>query len=361
MIYSIDQVRHLHLEISSLCNAACPLCPRNVNGYPYNSGYREHNMTLAEAQTVFPITFIKQLKNIIINGNFGDAVMNPETTDIIRYFKQHNSELHINISTNGGARSAKFWEELAEIETEVVFCIDGLDNATHALYRRNTLYDTVIKNAKTFISAGGRALWKMIHFEHNESQLVRAKQLSQELGFLAFLLVDDGRDSGPVYDRNGNLEYVIGPGKIDYQLPARVESMLDGHLNLKYRKNQLYQIKKIPVEDPIHCEVKYSRSLYVSSTADVFPCCYTGLNPQEYKNNSAIGYGLEQIAQIMTKNNALEYSLKECIEWFDQIEKTWSISEFEQGRSLICTTTCGGPNKRAQYHVKQAEYTENSI
>ena len=85
MIYSVDQIQHLHLEISSLCNAACPLCPRNFWGYEYNAGYKEHNMTLAEAQKRFSIEFVKQLRHLVINGNFGDAVMNPDPVPIVNY------------------------------------------------------------------------------------------------------------------------------------------------------------------------------------------------------------------------------------------------------------------------------------
>ena len=61
----------------------------------------------------------------------------------------------------------------------------------------------------------------------------------------------------------------------------------------------------------------------------------------------------------MFRNNALEYSLSECIQWFDQIERTWAIADFESGRSVICTISCGGPNKRAQFHVKRVEYEYN--
>ena len=37
MIFFND-IRDGHLEISTICNAACPFCPRNFWGYPYNGG-----------------------------------------------------------------------------------------------------------------------------------------------------------------------------------------------------------------------------------------------------------------------------------------------------------------------------------
>ena len=91
-MYNIKDIQHLHLEISSRCNAACPLCPRNFYGYPHNDGYVEHDMTLKEAQQIFSKTFLNQLNEIYINGNFGDIVMNKDSIDIIKYFK--SSRIH---------------------------------------------------------------------------------------------------------------------------------------------------------------------------------------------------------------------------------------------------------------------------
>ena len=196
-MYNIDDIKKVHLEISSRCNASCPMCPRNFHGYPHNDGYPEHDMTLDEAKKIFAPDFIGQLDEIFINGNFGDAVMNPETVDIVQYFRSHNENLIISISTNAGARDRKFWEYLAQLKIEIVFCIDGLAD-THSLYRQNTLYTTVIKNAQTFIKAGGQAVWKMIDFDFNEHQRDEAKQLSKLLGFNSFQLIKSQRKNTPV-------------------------------------------------------------------------------------------------------------------------------------------------------------------
>ena len=184
-MYSIEEIEHGHLEISSRCNAACPLCPRNFNGYPYNDGYGEHDMTLAQAQQIFQPEFLKQIKVVLINGNFGDAVMNPDTVSIVEYFKLHNPDLRISISTNGGARDRNFWQALALAKAEVQFCIDGIDQV-HSLYRQNTVYSTVIKNASEFIAAGGKAVWKMIDFDHNRHQEAECRRLAKEMKFIYF-------------------------------------------------------------------------------------------------------------------------------------------------------------------------------
>ena len=208
-MYNIEDIQEVHLEISSLCNARCPECPRNYRGFPYNDGYPETSLTLAQAQKIFEPLFLHQLQSILINGNYGDIVMNEEAVDIIRYFRQHNKTCNIYISTNGSARRDNFWQELAELDCKIEFDLDGMAD-THTLYRQNTNWNTVIKNAKTFIDAGGHAVWKFIKFKHNQHQVKECEELSKQLGFSVFKVVEEGRDQGPVYDKQGDLVHILG-------------------------------------------------------------------------------------------------------------------------------------------------------
>jgi len=323
-------IKRIHLEISSLCNARCPLCPRNFHGYPYNDGYIERNLTLQDVKHIFQPTFIKQLTGIMINGNFGDCVMNTETPDIIEYFKTHSPNIKIDVSTNGGARPKQFWQRLAELDVHVLFALDGLAD-THSIYRQDTVYETVLKNAKTFIEAGGQATWKMIPFDHNQHQIEACQELSKQLGFSDFILTDQGRDTGVAVDKKGKVVNVLGkPKKINFE--------------------QLLQSKKTdevvledlnPVVKNITCEVKKSKSIYVTSTGEVYPCCYTGFYPRTYGHGQYYEVVNQQLRDIIKPNNALETSLQESITWFDSVEESWNKSNFKQGRLLICNDVCG--------------------
>ena len=338
-MYSVDQIQHVHLEISSRCNAACPLCPRNLNGYPYNDGYIEHDMTLDQAKIIFQTAFLQQIKNLLINGNFGDAVMNPATVDIVRYFRSSNPDLKIMMSTNGGARDREYWQSLAKSDVEIMFCIDGLED-THHLYRQNTLYQTVMRNAEIFIAAGGRAIWKMIKFDHNTHQIKQAQLLSQQKGFAQFRLIDHGRNQGPVFDQHGNLVHVMGQPMIQ-DFPTILK-------NRMYSEVLLEDILDNRQPRPINCQVKKQRSIYVSSTGDVYPCCYLGFDPKTYGHGNYHAAANAQFRDFVQQNNALEYNLSHCIAWFGNIENTWTIPTFEQGRLIICNDVCGkaqDPNK----------------
>lgn len=332
-MYQISEIQHVHLEISTLCNASCPWCPRNFWGYPYNGGYPELNFTLKHAQHIFDPDFLKQLSGITINGNFGDCVMNPETPDIVEYFRQHNHDLIIEINTNGSARDSKFWTRLARADAHVSFDLDGLED-THHLYRQNTVYNTIIKNAQTFIQAGGQATWKMIKFRHNQHQIQTCQELSKSLGFANFILLDQGRDTAPVFNQKGQLTHVLGnyTGEKEFQIL----------FNKKISDTVLLDdIIEDRTPCPITCPVKKARSVYIAANGDISPCCHTGFYPQTYGHGQFHQAANAQLKPIIQKNNALTYSLEECIEWFAEIEKTWNIPTFAQGRLVICNDVCG--------------------
>jgi sulfatase maturation enzyme AslB (radical SAM superfamily) len=333
-MYALSEIVCLHLEISSKCNARCPLCPRNFYGFEHNDGYIEHNLTLNETQKIFSDNFIKQLTVVNINGNFGDAVMNTETVAIVKHFRTVNPSVEILISTNAGARNSKFWKDLARLNTKISFCIDGLSD-THSLYRQNTDYSVVLNNAKTFIDHGGHAIWKMIKFDHNQHQFDEAKLISQSMGFKSFQPIDHGRNVAPVFNNSKKLTHVIGKPKItDFETLWQIQTDPDYTVLLE----QVAPNSKIK---PISCLVKKQKSIYVSSVGDVFPCCFLGFSPKTYGHGKYHEPANKQFCNFVKENNALEYSLEHCIEWFNQIEKTWNIPTFEEGRLLICNDVCG--------------------
>jgi MoaA/NifB/PqqE/SkfB family radical SAM enzyme len=215
-----------------------------------------------------------------------------------------------------------------------MFCLDGLGD-THHLYRQNTVWDIVIRNAKTFIAAGGRAVWKMIKFDHNRHQIDKCQELSQQLGFLDFQLIDEGRNTAPVFDRNGTLTHVLGnyTGEKDFKV-----------LLHKKTTNQILLEDILPGRTPakiVVCETKRLGSIYISSTGDVSPCCWTGFYPKTYGAGQYHEAANAQIIPLISKNNALEYPLEECIKWFESVENSWKINQYEHGRLVICDEACG--------------------
>ena len=66
-----------------------------------------------------------------------------------------------------------------------------------------------------------------------------------------------------------------------------------------------------------------------------------GFNPKTYGHGNYHSAANAQFRDAVQKNNALKYSLQQCVDWFSYIEKSWSIPTFEQGRLVICNDVCG--------------------
>lgn len=325
---TIDQIRHVELELSSYCNAACPLCPRNLFGYEkIDLGFVKKNLTLDEIKKIFKKDFIKQIEYFTFEGNFGDPLMNPEIIEIIEYLDKP-----IKIYTNASLQTEKFWKNLAKYPVTVYFAIDGLSD-THHLYRRKTDFFKILNNAKIFINTGGNAIWKMIKFDHNKDQIDRAKQLSKTYGFNKFDLIDHGRNNGPVFDSNGNLEYVLGNFSGNTDLNHYIDIIKHGDMFIE-------DINDKP-KNKIKCMSIHNSSIYVSSTGEIYPCCFMGFSPKTYGHGRWHQPVNKQINNILKNNNALEYSLEECLEWFKNIPSCWNKKTFEDGRLIVCDSACG--------------------
>lgn len=334
IMISYDSIKSIHLEISSLCNASCPWCPRTFWGYPYNDGYPEVNFSLDAAKKIFTNEFLQQLNLIKINGNFGDIVMNPEGADIVEYFFSQNKNIQVIISTNGSARSSDFWKRLGRTPAVVEFCLDGLKD-THHLYRQNTVWDTIIKNAKSFIEAGGSAVWKFILFDHNKHQINECREMSQGLGFKKFNLINSTRTVAPVFNKEGKLTHTLG----NYNGETNFEILF------YKKKNDLVLLEDIiqnkSTKKTINCQTKINKDVYIAANGEVYPCCYTGFYPRTFGHGQYHQAANAQLVPMIAKNNALKYSLPECIDWFNEIEKSWTINNYENGRLIICDDNCG--------------------
>lgn len=331
---SIEQIKSLDLEISSFCVASCPLCPRNFFGMEHNAGYPVTNITMDDFKKVFPASFVAQLDYVKFNGNFGDFNMNPHAQDILLYLRQQSSKIKLEIHTNGSARNSKFWSALAESDPVIYFDLDGLED-THCLYRVGTSFEKILKNAGAFIAAGGRAVWKMIVFEHNKHQIEECRHRADKLGFKNFRIVNDGRDHAVVFDHKGKFTHVIG--KPSHPTSAHAEELM------KWKKEYYNNPIKYPnaPKNKIECLAKKNTSIYMASNGDIYPCCWLGFHPRTY--DEELHLGNSQLKSLMkdSKNNAIKYGLETAMVWFNLVEESWKKNTFESGKLYRCDMYCG--------------------
>ena len=304
------------------------MCMRNYNGHDFNSGYPLTELTLAQIKHILPPNFLKQIKYTLINGNLGDFGLAQDAAEIVNYLVQNNVTLEI--STNGSMRSPDWWAKLAHPRVTIGFALDGLED-THSIYRQDTDWHRVIANARAYIAAGGRAIWRFAPFEHNKHQEEQCKNLSQTLGFQDFYNIYDGRDQGPVYSRQG--QFVRWIGREDKKAPL-IQDMLDSHLSWGDANIELSSSKDQP-NTKINCR-SLKGEIYIAADGSVYPCCYMGFYPAQM-----IHPGNTQLRKIVKENNALEHSLEHCLAWFEHIQNSWKIPSIAQGRLYHCVESCG--------------------
>ena len=329
----LHEINQLQIELTTRCNSRCPMCMRNYRGLEYNSGYPLTELLLEDIKKILPPEFLKQIKHVLFNGNLGDFGLAKDGVEIVKYLVEN--KVSVNIYTNGSMRTPDWWAQLALPKVKVGFALDGIDAKTHSLYRQDTEWNTIITNAKAFIAAGGEAIWRFIPFEHNQHQEEDCRQLAKELGFKYFNNINDGRNNGPVYTRTGDFSHWIGE---PWGGPPPIQEMIQSHISW-YDSKTVKSPKDItPVN--IGCNHKRNKELFIAANGEIYPCCYLGYYPLTMHHP-----GNEQLKPLVQKNNAKEYSLEECIQWFDRVEETWNKPSIAQGRLYTCVDTCGSWNQ----------------
>lgn len=373
---TFDQLERVHVELSSACNAACPSCPRNVDGGYTIPWLVPKTMSLSDFKTIFTPDVLQQVKHFLMCGNYGDPIYCKDLPYILEYLRQTNPTVNAKIHTNGGIRSTEWWAELATANNniEVVFSIDGLSDTNH-IYRRNVIWNRVIENAQSFINAGGSAIWEFLVFKHNEHQVEEASKLATTMGFtnfkvkrpFGFEFFHEAYSTMRVIDENGKFAYFINQAtdtalqnkahstasdtsRMQYDLPAdKYRSATEDLLphTTEYLKRELAAFSYLD-DTGISCMTANNKEIYVDSTGDVHPCCFLGVESQLHNGTpDALQYREWLNTNIdKSKINAKLSSLKEVVngEFFKKIEDTWSRTH-ENGRLLCCSKMCAKKTK----------------
>ena len=332
----LHDIEQIQIELTTRCNARCPMCMRNYRGMDYNGGYPETELRLADIKHILPPEFLKQIKRVVFNGNLGDFGLAKDGLEIVEYLVE-NTIQKIHISTNGSMRTPEWWSRLALPGVQIGWGIDGLSD-THSLYRQDTNWDTIIKNATAFIRAGGHAIWRFIPFDHNQHQEQSCKDLANKLGFARFENINEGRNRGPVYDRTGEFSHWLGNRwPTESSQPPDIKSMLENHITWFDHRTVKSDKDTQPLK--LICQHKRQKEIYIAADGTVYPCCFLGFYPSTMAHP-----GNEQLLPLVKENNALEYELEHCIEWFNSVEETWAKNSIAEGRLYNCVNSCGGRN-----------------
>jgi len=335
-------ITHLHLEPTSDCNARCPQCPRNWKGTLDTAKWLNvTEWSKDELDSVLNQPELTSVKHVAVNGNYGDIVKHSDPKGLLQTIINKNHILQIKVNTNGGALNKEFWRWLAtHRKVHVEFGIDGLED-THHLYRRNTRYDVVISNAKEYINAGGRAIWMMNVFKHNEHQVEDCKLLAQEYGFLNFTYRPSHRwvqDYTPVFDKNKKEEYRIYPASVveekgitKFFEPPKAPPP---NSHIKYDVETANDLPTPNNKCNIECKVlpingSVNNSIYLAADGRIWPCCWTASHhdrmlSQNFKDDFIKEF-YQKKGYKQNFNNTKIHTIKKIFqtEMFDFYPKTW--------------------------------------
>lgn len=346
-MFEYENLSDLHLEITSRCQASCPMCLRNFHGGGKNNLLELHDWTLEDFKKRIPKDLLLQLYGFYFCGNLGDPIINDSLISMIEYAVSVNEKLFIRVHTNGGARNKVWWKELANILPKnhlVIFSIDGLED-THSVYRIGTKFTTVLENAKVFIENNGKAEWSFIKFKHNEHQVARAREIALEKGFENFIVKNTSRfirDSKfRVLDKTGKTEYYLEP-PTDMINPVMSQDIIDNY-------------KRIVESSNISCIIKKEKQLFIDCRGILYPCCWIASLPWTELRDDSPAANVKTEMRHQYQNmidhfggesflNLDNNNLKDILnseKWKKLEELIWQKDKF-----IMCARTCSVNDKK---------------
>ena len=374
----------LHLELTSRCNALCPMCGRTTGMDGAVEGgevilKKRDDVELLDTDPKVLANMIEEMKphlpnHVFINGNFGDPIMYPHLLDLIRMYKDAGVP-QVTLSTNGSVHKTDWWEELASImrkPDKVIFAVDGLEDTNH-LYRVNTNFKKIMENAQAFIDAGGLARWDFIAFAHNEHQIEEAKALADKMGFVKFRYKKSNRYVIPTHYAGESEEKVETKTELKFVAKQHVAMEKKKAKTTEEKAKAMATILKAPektdsanttnnVENvikkhktfdnyvkatDIECQTMRDKSIYVDYEGKVWPCCWQGHYYSKVGHDMATPRRIED-NKIMNErygegfNDLSKHSIFDILNspyFSNDLVESWEINS--PNRLWICGKTCG--------------------
>ena len=344
-MYTYDNIREIHLEITQNCQASCPMCDRNQNGGDINPHINLDELTIDDVKNIFTPEFISQLSTMYMCGNLGDPIVARDTLETFEYFRSNNPKMWLSMNTNAGARDENWWQELAKIYGRmgaVIFSVDGLQDTNH-IYRQGVVWENVERSMRSFTSAGGRGRWDFLIFDHNQHQVEEAERLSKEWGFEKFIKKKTGRfvtanveskETHQAVNKKGKKTAELAKPKDEFQNTAvkKLPTILEKYGSM----DSYYDVV------PINCKVKNEGSLFITAEGLALPCCWTAGRMYKWWHEDP---RTEQIWNFIKDKSLIDAKkgLKKVFESkvFKDIENSWTKQSCKDGKLKVCAIKCG--------------------
>ena len=385
----------LHLELTSRCNALCPMCARTT-GLDHDGVIlkKRDDLQLVDTDPQLLYNMLEEMKpflpnHVFINGNFGDPIMYPHLQEVMQMYIDAGVP-QVTLSTNGGVHKADWWVNLAKMmrkQDKVIFAIDGLEDTNH-LYRVNTKWDVIMRNAKAFIGAGGFARWDYIAFAHNEHQIEEARKLANDMGFIKFRYKKSNRYVIPK-DYSADPDTTREDESIEKKTTIKFVSRQHQKKNPMQKETVLEAPKKTDASNTtknfetilkqhktfdnyvkttrIDCQTSRDKSIFIDYKGKVWPCCWQGHYYSTVGEDKGTQKRIDDRVELENKygkdfNDLSKHSIFDILNtayYSNDLVESWSN---ESKRLFICGKTCGKDldfrgNSKKNY--EDTEMTEN--
>lgn len=327
----IQDIKRYELEITSLCNAACPACVRTK--VPGN--YDLLSLSINDIKRIFPSESYMNDRQFMLCGTLGDPVVNKDCYEITKYLVSNGA--YVMLNTNGSLGTIEWWEKMGKLSSDTQrvsmwFCVDGCEE-TNYIYRVNTNFDIIRRSMEAYMQGGnGRAdgSWVYTLFDHNEKEIEKARAMASRLG-LKFAIrkgVDNSLFNwqSTVKKRNKETKEVIIETNIVKTSEKNAHSKLEQVRELvNFNKSQSPKMNTELTEKivkSIKCKLIHEGELFIASDQTLWPCCFlwsTKITVPEKANGYFKDYDPNW-------NSLLHHSIEEILQhpWFDVIlEQSW--------------------------------------
>lgn len=321
---------HWEIELTTRCNASCIGCSRFANYYYPNQNIN-NQLELSLDVLEKALKESKSVDYIFLCGVYGEPMLHSKIIDVLDLINHYAPNAKKIVDTNASFGTEELWKTLATYfnrpGSHIKFCIDGKEGS-HELFRRGTQWNKVVHNAKTFIEAGGNAVWKMIQFEHNVGQEDELERLSKSIGFKRFEL------------RKNNY-----PGMDPF---ITSEATVISDINMQQRNWSINQVNEwnskqmeSHQDSKVVCYSLEKTNLYLDAHGSVWPCSWIASMPFRPEDGLR-GVIEDRVLKKYEKsfNNLKDHSLEQILnhQWFARdLSESWTNSSL----MAMCLKRCG--------------------
>jgi MoaA/NifB/PqqE/SkfB family radical SAM enzyme len=353
MYLTTESIEELHVEVTNKCNAACPMCDRNIHGGPDRPSRGLNDWNLEDIEKVF--TGLPNLRFVYFCGTHGEPLASKHIFEAIHAAKTAGAQ--IEMFTNGSLKTIDWWHKLVSIldkKDRITFGVDGIE--TNHLYRQNTDINRILERMQICCDALVRTRWDFLVFKHNEHEMETCKQKAQEMGVQNFRFRRTARfdryDPFPVLNNDFEVTHYLEPPEnpewrhpSSDQLKSIAEDLkLVGARNIEQTDFE-WEDRPLPNSWKINCLYQEAKKIYVNNRLEVFPCCYISDEWETYKT-LATGQLKYPIGELSLRNKTWQEILNHKY-FAKELVDSWQ----KQNVPPRCIRTCSVVRRETEQNV----------